>query len=122
MAEQGEPKGERDRAEGQEVAGSWERQIVGAFVGAAVALLLAVGAQQLGWFQGSLIRYVLWGGVIGGLVGGSDRLEQAGSRLTRLDIRWLNITVAILGMAIVFGVLFAIALGVSTLIRQLTGR
>lgn len=97
---------------------TWGRQMVGAIIGAAVAFLLATGAQRLGWAGGDMVRYLLWGGVIGGLIGGSNTLAQAGKRLTHRDEDWLNVLVSLLGMVVIFGVLFAIALGLSSLLRQ----
>jgi len=97
--------------------GSLRRQMIGALIGAAVTFLLARAAQQFGWVAGDMTRYLMWGGVIGGLVGGSDTLAQAGKRLTRRDSEWLNILVALLGMAVISGVLYAIAHGVLYLLR-----
>lgn len=101
---------------GSRPPGSLGRQFVGALVGAAVALLLALAGQQLGWLGGDLMQYVLWGGVIGGLVGGSDALAQAGKRLTRRDEDWLNILVAIVGMTLVFSAVYALARLLSRLV------
>jgi len=98
-------------------AGSLRRQTIGALIGAAVVFLLAMAAQQFGWVPGDMTRYVLWGGVIGGLVGGSDTLAQAGKRLTRRDADWLNILVALLGMAAIAGALYAVAAGVLYILR-----
>ena len=97
--------------------GSLRQQMIGALIGAAVAFLLARVAQQFGWVPGDMTRYLLWGGVIGGLVGGSDTLAQAGKRLTRRDSDWLNILVSLLGMAVISGVLYAIAFGLVYILR-----
>lgn len=102
--------------------GSLGRQLVGALIGGALALMLGAAALQLGWIQGNLTRLVLWGGVIGGLVGGSQALAAAGKRLTRRDNPVLNVVVALVGMAVVFSVLFALVYWLSVLIRQIMGR
>jgi hypothetical protein len=96
--------------------------MVGALIGAAVAFLLARAAQQFGWVPGDMTRYLMWGGVIGGLVGGSDTLAQAGRRLTHRDSDWLNILVSLLGMAVISGVLYAIAIGVVYVLRPFLGK
>lgn len=97
--------------------GSLQRQMIGALIGAAVAFLLASAAQQFGWVPGDMTRYLMWGGVIGGLIGGSDTLTQAGKRLTHRDADWLNILVSLLGMALISAVLYVIAVGVMYILR-----
>ena len=99
-------------------ADSLRQQAIGALIGAAAAFLLAMAAQQFGWVPGDVTRYVLWGGAIGGLVGGSDTLAQAGRRLTHSDADWLNALVALLGMAVISGVLYAIATGILYILRH----
>ncbi len=101
---------------------NWGHQLVGAFIGGALALVLGAGALQLGWIQGNLVRFALWGGVIGGLIGGSEALASAGRRLTKRDNTVLNIAVSLVGMAVIFSVLFALVYGLSILIRQIMGR
>jgi len=97
--------------------GSLRRQMIGALIGAAVAFLLARAAQQFGWAPGDMTRYLMWGGVIGGLVGGSDTLAQAGKRLTHRDADWLNILVSLLGMALISAVIYVISTGVVHILR-----
>ena len=97
--------------------GRLRRQMIGASIGAAVAFLLARAAQQFGWAPGDMTRYLLWGGVIGGLIGGSDTLTQAGKRLTHRDEDWLNILVSLLGMAVISAVLYAVSIGVVNILR-----
>ncbi|MCJ7550661.1 MAG: hypothetical protein MUQ30_13390 [Anaerolineae bacterium] len=97
--------------------GSLRRQMIGASIGAAVAFLLARAAQQFGWAPGDMTRYLMWGGVIGGLIGGSDTLTQAGKRLTHRDEDWLNILVSLLGMAVISAVLYAVSIGVVNILR-----
>jgi hypothetical protein len=92
--------------------------MIGALIGAAVVFLLARVAQQFGWVPGDMTRYLMWGGVIGGLVGGSDTLAQAGKRLTHRDSVWLNVLVSLLGMAVISGVLYALAYGVVYLLQS----
>ena len=64
-----------------------------------------------------MTRYLMWGGVVGGLVGGSDTLAQAGKRLTHRDSDWLNILVSLLGMLVISGVLYAISVGLMSILR-----
>jgi len=97
--------------------GSLRRQMIGALIGAAVAFLLASVGRQFGWAPGDMTRYLMWGGVIGGLAGGSDTLTQAGKRLTHSDSNWLNILVSLLGMAVISAVLYAISFGVLAILR-----
>lgn len=106
---------ERDRARPRD----WGSQMVGAAIGALVALGLAWGAVQMGWISGNLTTYALWGGVIGGLVGGADTLAHAGRRLTHREDRWLNVLVALVGMVVVFGVFFGIGYVVRLLLSLL---
>ncbi|MBN1247072.1 MAG: hypothetical protein JXC32_05400 [Anaerolineae bacterium] len=96
---------------------NWGRQIVGALIGGGLVLILGTVAQQLGWVQQSLGRYVMWGGVVGALFGASETLERAGRRLTRRDEAWLNITVSLIGMAVVFAALLGLTRGVFALIQ-----
>jgi hypothetical protein len=97
--------------------GSLRRQMIGALIGAAVAFLMATAAQQFGWVPGDMTRYLMWGGVIGGLVGGSDTLAQAGKRLTHRDSVWLNVLVSLLGMAVISAVLYALSMGLMYILR-----
>lgn len=99
----------------------WGRQSVGAIIGAFIALILAGLAAQFGWIGGNLMVYALWGGVIGGLVGGTEALERAGRRLTQRDNKALNIIVALVGMIVVFSLLLVVSLGISRLIQRLRG-
>jgi hypothetical protein len=117
---------ERDQSSTEEQAsppspGNLGRQLVGALIGAAIALMLGAAALQLGWIQGNLTRLALWGGVIGGLIGGSEALAAAGKRLTKRDNPVLNVVVALVGMAAIFSVLFALVYWLSILIRQILG-
>ena len=98
-------------------ARNWGNQILGALIGGAVALAAAAAVREMGWISGPLIRWMLWGGVIGGLVGASERLAQAGKRLTRRDETWLNVFVALIGMALVFTLIFGLAYGAGLLVR-----
>jgi len=101
---------------------SWGRQMLGAVVGGLLALVAASLARGAGLISGSLVQYVLWGGVVGGLIGGADALALAGKRLTRKDARGLNILAALLGMAFLFGAFLLLVRGVSWLVRLLFGR
>lgn len=110
------PDADEERASQAE---SWGRQITGAIIGALVALVLASIGMRLGLIGGDLARYALWGGVVGGLVGASEALARAGSRLTHSDSTWLNILVGIAGMIVVAIVLWALALLGGRLLRGL---
>ncbi|MGC9347906.1 MAG: hypothetical protein ACP5JG_07200 [Anaerolineae bacterium] len=107
-----------DREKGPSSVDSWRRQIIGALIGGFIALILSGLAVQLGWIEGRVVNHVLWGGVIGGIVGGSESLEQAGARLTQRDAPVLNMAVALLGMAVLFGIVFLVVWGLSQLIRS----
>ena len=118
-------RGEGDEGQAREAARderasrleSWRRQIVGAVIGAFIALALAGLAMQGGWIEGNLVTYALWGGVIGSVIGGSESLQRAGSRLTQRDAPVLNLIVALLGMVIFFGIIFLIVIGLSRLLK-----
>jgi len=101
---------------------SWGRQMFWAAVGGLLALVAASLARGAGLISGSLVQYVLWGGVVGGLIGGADALAVAGKRLTRKDARGLNILAALLGMAFLFGAFFLLVRAVSWLVRILFSR
>ena len=96
----------------------WARQTMGAVIGGAAGLLLAMGLRALGWGAENVIPYILWGGVLGAMVSGIESLEDAGRRLTRRDARWLNIGVAVLGMVVILAVIFGLVSGLSLLLRQ----
>lgn len=117
--------GEDEKKEAQQADArptqDWGRQSVGAIIGAFVALILAGLAAQMGWIGGNLMIYALWGGVIGGLIGGSEALERAGARLTQRDNRALNIVVALIGMFVVFVFLLGLTYGISRLVQNLRG-
>jgi hypothetical protein len=87
---------------------NWGRQIIGAAIGALLVLVLGTAAKLLGWTDVDLARYVWWGAVVGGLFGSSESLERAGGRLTRRPEAWLNISVSLVGMAVIFAVLFGL--------------
>jgi len=100
---------------------TWGRQIVGALIGAAVAWVLSAWARQAGWIAGDPIRHVMWGAVIGGLIGAVENLEAAGRRLTRRDSRWLNALVGVLGMAVVSAVIYGLSFVIGFLVRLVMG-
>ncbi len=100
---------------------TWGRQIVGALIGAAVAWVLTMWARQAGWIEGNPVRYVMWGAVIGGLVGAIENLEAAGRKLTRRDVRWLNALVGVLGMAVVSAVIYGLSFVIGFLVRLVMG-
>lgn len=84
-------------------------QLKGAAIGAVIGLGLGYVAKEgLGVVQGRLVQYALWGGAIGGLLGGADELARAGSRLTKRDEKWLNVLVSVIGFIVIFGVMIGI--------------
>jgi hypothetical protein len=125
MARQGEDERRSEPQAADDLSrppGSLRRQLIGALIGAAIALVVSSIGRQLGWLGGDAIQYLLWGGIIGGLVGGSDALAQAGKRLTRRDEDWLNILVSLIGMAAIMGVIFALAYVLNELVRGILVR
>lgn len=84
---------------------NWRPQIVGSVIGAFVFFIAGGIAQYFGWLPDSMNTAWLWGAVLGGLVGSLDSLEHAGSILTKKENKWLNIAVALVGMAVIFSVL-----------------
>ena len=99
----------------------WGTQTMGAVLGGIMGLLLAFLLRRLGWGGENTLRFVLGGGVAGAMVAGVDSLERAGRRLTRRDEPWLNIVVAVVGMAIIFAVIFGLSYAFALLMRQFTG-
>jgi hypothetical protein len=84
-------------------------QLKGAAIGAVIGLGLGYLARDvLGLVQGRLVQYALWSAAIGGLIGGSDELAKAGSRLTKRDDKWLNVLVAVIGFIIILAVMVGI--------------
>ncbi|MBN1247503.1 MAG: hypothetical protein JXC32_07575 [Anaerolineae bacterium] len=102
--------------------GSLRRQFIGSLIGAAIAMVIFLLSRQLGWLGGELVQYLLWGAVVGGLIGGSDALAQAGKRLTKRDEDWLNILVSLVAMAVIVGMLFALSSALTTLLQNLFPR
>jgi predicted lipid-binding transport protein (Tim44 family) len=98
----------------------WGRQMMGSVIGGAVGLLLAMGMRAMGWGAENVVPFILWGAVIGAMVSGIESLEAAGQRLTRRDTRWLNIAVAVLGMVIIFAIIFGLVSLLSVVLRQLS--
>lgn len=98
------PEGEQTQPKRQ-----WRPQILGAMIGAFCFMVLGGLANQLGWQIGQTDRLLLWGAVIGGIVGSADSLAAAGSNLTKSDNRWLNILVALLGMIIIFSIIYGLS-------------
>ncbi len=76
----------------------WGPQIIGAMIGAFIAMILGGLATQLGWQIGQIRNLWMWGAVIGGFIGAADSLAEAGSRLTKSDNRLFNIFISFLGM------------------------
>lgn len=117
---------EREESKGTGVAAAdivpeskdWGRQIIGAMVGGAIVLVIGTVGQRLGLVGDSLTQFVLWGAVVGALFGSSRRLEHAGRRLTRRDLQWLNILVALIGMAVVFVFFYVLTRGILSLVQR----
>lgn len=84
----------------------WGQQIVGGILGGFIAYIALGIAGQLGWQTPNLGRTVLWGAVLGSLLGSGSVLVNAGARLTRRkEPVWLNVLVALAGMAVFFGLI-----------------
>jgi len=96
--------------------------MLGALVGAlAMAVAIQLGP-SLGWQPGDRTSLLLIGAAVGAGLFTLERFAQAGSRLTRrsegLGMRALNILVALLGMALMAGLIMGLASLVIWLFRQ----
>lgn len=98
----------------------WGRQTMGAVIGGAAGLLVAMGVRLLGWGGENVISFILWGSVVGAMVSGIEALENAGRRLTRRDARWLNIAVAVVGMVVIFAFILGLANVVALVMQRFT--
>ena len=96
----------------------WGPQILGAMIGAFIFLVAGGLARQLGWVSDPTNRWWLWGAVIGGLFGSGESLSNSGKILTKKDNKWLNIAVSLLGMAVLFGIVFALSGLVGWILKQ----
>ena len=94
-------------------------QIVGALIGAFIFYILSEVAKRIGWLPSQPDRLWLWGAVIGGLFGSADSLSDAGSRLTNKKNKILNIIVALVGMFIIFGIIFMMVSFISRFLPKL---
>jgi len=104
------------------VTRGWGQQMLGALVGAlAMAVAIQLGP-SLGWQPGDRTSLLLIGAAVGAGLFTLERFAQAGSRLTRrsegLGMRALNILVALLGMALMAGLIMGLASLVIWLFRQ----
>jgi hypothetical protein len=97
----------------------WGPQLLGAMIGAFIFLIAGGLASQLGWVSNPTNRWWLWGAVIGGLLGSTDSLNNSGKILTKKDNKWLNVTVSLAGMAVLFGLVFALSTLVGWILRKL---
>ncbi len=90
----------------------WGQQMLGAVIGAlAMAVALQIGA-ALGWEPANRTALLFIGGAVGAVLFDLERFALAGSRLTRRTdgpgIRLLNIVIALLGMALVGGLVITL--------------
>lgn len=98
-------------------------QLVGAVLGAFVAFIVIRIAGQFGWFPGNQNLFLLIGAAVGSLLVDLERLEKAGSYLTRRTRKYahrisaLNVGAAILGMLVMIAIVIAISYLVLLLIR-----
>ena len=99
---------DKNKQEEQAPSRNVRPQIVGAAVGMFTGWIIANATLNLGWFNGSIARMTLLGGVIGGLIGGNEALADAGKRLTNKDDVTLNTIVALVGMAVIFGAILGL--------------
>lgn len=104
----------------QEPQQKWGAQTVGALIGGALGLLVALGLRQVGWGGENLFRFALWGGVVGAVLSDVASLELAGRKLTRRDTKWLNILVAVAAMAVFFMLIYGLLAAFALLLRQFT--
>lgn len=119
MATEDDARDETRTSEGADdspAGDAWSRQLLGALVGALAGLLVLILGESVGALSGDRVRYMLWGSVVGGLIGASEKLADAGKGLTKRDEPWLNILVALIGMAVITGVVFALALAITRLV------
>ena len=99
------------RSEIQNQRRSWVRQTLGALLGAGVGWLAAGFAPRWGLTLREPTRLVLWGAALGALLASLDRFILAGSRLsgrTGKQAALLNFALALLGGAVIFGLLLGI--------------
>lgn len=106
----------------QEPQQNWRRQTMGSVIGGAAGLLLAMGLRMLNVGGENLLPFILWGAVLGSMLSGIEALERAGQRITRRDVRWLNVAVAIMGMIIIFAFIFGLMHGLTLVMRQVLPR
>ncbi|MDF1514741.1 MAG: hypothetical protein P1S60_13110 [Anaerolineae bacterium] len=95
---------------------NWRDQIIGSVLGAFIFYILGGLLQYFGVIKSPIDRFWLWGAVIGGLFGSTDSLNIAGARLTNSENKGLNILVSLVGMVIIFTVVYAIASLINRLI------
>jgi len=92
-------------------------QLVGAVVGAVVVLLALRIGTQVGWWQPPAREtgWILLGAFVGSLASSLGYYDRAGAHLTgrqsqgNKTILALNVFVALLGMAVIMGLIFALS-------------
>ncbi|HQE91338.1 MAG TPA: hypothetical protein PLH19_06870 [Anaerolineae bacterium] len=104
------------------VTQGWGQQMLGALIGALVMGMVMRIGPAWGWTPTDRTRLLLIGGMVGAMIFSLDRFAQAGSRLTRRTegrgARWLNILVALLGLALVAGAFIGLTYLVGRLINS----
>ncbi len=102
------------------VTQGWRQQIVGALLGLLVMGVAMQIGPSFGWTPGDRTLLFLIGGTVGATLFNLDRFAQAGSRLTQRTegrgVRLTNILIALAGMALVTGIVIALAAFVGWLI------
>ncbi len=102
------------------VTQGWGQQIVGALLGLLVMGVAMQIGPSFGWTPGDRTLLFLIGGTVGATLFNLDRFAQAGSRLTQRTegrgVRLTNILIALAGMALVTGIVIALAAFVGWLI------
>jgi hypothetical protein len=111
-----EPKTEKGT---EQPSRQWGSQILGAAIGGFIFFILAGLALQFGWVTGNTDRWWLWGAVIGGILGATEKLNTAGARLTNGKNKLVNIVVALLGMAILIIIFYGLAHLISWILTRL---
>lgn len=104
------------------VTRGWGQQMIGALIGALVMVVAMQIGPSFGWQPANRTMPFLIGGTVGALLFSLDRLALAGSRLTRrtegLGARMLNVLIALLGMAVITGLVLALSALIGWVFKQ----
>jgi len=101
---------------------NWRQQIIGSAIGALIIWLLINLGELTGWHPANRNAWILSGAAIGGLLNDLERIDKAGSRLTRREsagdrrIATLNIIVALIAITVLFTAMLSLIYFIGTLI------